>query len=268
MRRIIIPILILVASVALWMSTIVWLPKLALYVQMSAPVCQTEIGVQSDECKNILGQYGATGDLFGAMTSLFSGLALFAVAWTLWIEGKAARESKKPLIVCYLGKESISLEGPTHDSPKSLKVKINATIANQGEPALNVCVEGSLWAGRARLPLDATYVQVPLVAPGVADIAFALRPNGPDLNSLLQSLLANDGSLVELSMRMTCTSLEGVKWATEVSFHLSCENDSDRKRLLALQGTDPTEFDRQWAGSAAVATNISIKPGTWTHSRS
>ena len=93
----------------------------------------------------MLSALGATGDIFGAMTSLFSGLALFAVAFTLWSDTNARREARKPLMLLSLDDDSVILRNPLLEPHLQLTLAVNANVVNKnGEAAFNIVLNCSI----------------------------------------------------------------------------------------------------------------------------
>ena len=113
----------LVIIACLWISTIFLIPVASSFITnrsdeciaMKASKTKDEIEKNTFACQNVLSKYGATGDLFGAVTSLFSALGLFAVAATLHIEAKARRGQYKPFVVAQLRDPGFSVQTPDLD---------------------------------------------------------------------------------------------------------------------------------------------------------
>lgn len=79
MIRALLVLVVFLAAIATWFSITYWSPALSGFVLEHSGKCPSR---DLSTCKDILSALGATGDIFGAVTSLFSGLALFAVAFT------------------------------------------------------------------------------------------------------------------------------------------------------------------------------------------
>jgi hypothetical protein len=88
-------VLIFFCIILLWFSSVAFVPVLLNIVEAVAPKC----GAKEVVCTDFVGKYGSVGELFGAVSALFSGLALASIALTLWVDSKSRREAKKPFLV-------------------------------------------------------------------------------------------------------------------------------------------------------------------------
>lgn len=118
---------------ALLVTIIGWLaaPILALYpskvYSYLSPKCETatqptetEKSKREAECADFLARQGQAGDIYGTTTSLFSGLALFGVAFALYADLSHRRKERKPLLACSPSEpQSFSFSKPTDAQPKS-----------------------------------------------------------------------------------------------------------------------------------------------------
>lgn len=265
MRSPLILIVILALALISWLSVVLWVPLLSSHLLTASGSCATA-DLTNAACREILSSYGATGDLFGAITSLFSGLALFGVAFTLWLDVDSRRESRKPLVVSSLNADSVWLDKPTRAPNASLQLTVAAGVYNStNEPALNVGVSGKVKFASRVLDVTAHSIQLPLNANGSEESKSEIKIEGQNLESLLASLTSDGGEAVTLDIETTYESLEGVKWCTSATYRLYCNAKDRRKRLNAVR-SDTDDFEL-WQNDAAVPIDLDVVPGSWRHKR-
>jgi hypothetical protein len=256
-------ILFFVATVALWASTPRWISRVANWVAQVDPI-KCKGGVSEEQCRQLISTFGATGDIFGAASSLFSALALFAVALTLWIEAKSRRDLKKPLLVPSINEETIVIDDPKDDGGFGVRLAMVVGISNQTvDAALDVLVKSHLFDGRDKISLPEIYIDVPVVVGATVSGDCFARISGPEMERMLSALTRDDGK-VDLTIVVEYRSLEKAKWMTAVTYELSCHQSMDKKRLNAVRG-DRTDIDELWAGGAAVSPVVRVKRGSWQH---
>lgn len=261
MKKFIWPIIIFVLSVAVWLSTIKISPLIARQILIASSECKegTLLG-----CKDVLSALGATGDVFGAITSLFSGLALFAVAYTLWADANARRESKKPLVINYLDENSIVIRNPKLEPAPEFELSISSKVSNKnGDAALNVLVRCTIKAEEQVLAQFKSSLRQPLVSEGAEDIEATGKITGREFAEFL-GRLTEDEKPISFLFEIVYSSLENIQWETRVSYNVSCKAGDRRRRLNSLRsGTD--DFSGLWANGAQVALEVEVNEGSWFH---
>lgn len=254
-------VVVLLISVILWFSVIIWAPVISLLFLSGSGLCPSASIV---ECKEVLSALGATGDIFGMVTSLFSGLTLFAVAFTLWMDVNARRDSRKPLVVTYLDQDSLILREPVPGKPPRLTLTLNAKVANKtGDAALNVWVKSEFFVANERLFEAEMWLKQPLMSSGTEDVSCDICVDGDDLLAALSDLTA--AKSMKLQLTTSYSSLEKVKWTTKVEYLLDCSKGDDLKRLNSLK-SDTDDFGQLWANGANVGLDVTVVNGTWEHS--
>lgn len=251
--------------VLVWFSAIFWVPVIADFLDRKPAMC-TE-APESEECKSRVARFGATGDLFGAVNALFSSLALFSVAWTIWSEGRARREGRKPLLIYDLGQDSVMFDGPEFNDPKALILKIEGELKNLGEAALNASVDLHLVAKGRIIPLGRKLLDIP-VAGGTTsgkELAYKIRLQSEDLKAVVSALTSNGTHETELHVYTKCVSLEVVPWETKAIYVLEFYGGD---KLTALMTKGEAEGMQLWAGGGAQGLNVCIREGSWSHVRS
>lgn len=258
--------ILFVASI--WVSSIFVVPKLTLFLgdtvlceSLSSESVQQENKQLQKKCVNSIAELGATGDLFGAINSLFTGLALFAVAVTLWIDSKARRQSLKPLVISVADKDFFVIDDPKIHPESSLRLHVTPIISNiVNEPALNVSVLVSLEAKKSIHKLSERFYETPLVHGTSLPIEMEELIKGDFLVAFLASLTESSGH-IKIVLETKYENLEQVRWLTKVSYVLELHNPSDIAKLNAVRGKDAT-MQNLW-GNSAVALKSAVETGSW-----
>lgn len=250
----------LVIIFTIWYAAPIWLNSIANGISDAAPECRRD--VQSDSCKWVHSRLGVTGDIFGSVSALFSGLGLFAVAVTLWLDASARQRAKKPLVMCAFTEDSLVIDKASIDAPKSMRLKVSASAHNSGEVALNCEIKLTINAGEQDFRLPEFAVEQPLAPGGKSDFEVTHLIQGQQLDSLLAAIRLEQP--ISLTTNVECDSLEGVRWSTLVKHRVKCVQPISRNRLLALEHSADS-FADQWAGAAAVNLTMTVQPGSWSY---
>ena len=264
MKRGILVFSVFLIAVLVWLSITFWITDLATFILSSSGKCASD-GSRDvlAECAPLLESLGATGDIFGVVTSLFSGLALFAVAFTLWADSNAKREARKPLVIADLNNESVVFDNPCPPPSSKLKMTIRPEISNSSsEVALNVSVQCEVRVDQLQTEAKTEQLRLPLSASKTEEVEFFIELEGSVLQSVLAAL-TEDSKCVELSVCTRYDSVEGVPWTTSSIYELRCRA-GERKKLNAVRsGTD--DFQDHWKNNAAVALDVNVRAGSWVH---
>lgn len=250
--------------VACAIPLVLWLavPHLIDYptsVYLKLDACKAD--VNSEPCKNAFSRLGQAGDTFGIASSLFSGLALFAVAVTLYFDFAARRSSRKPLIVCTIDPvNEISFDEPNHTSPRSVRLIANLQVKAANDPALNTSVSATFHAGSFHIDLGTKHVQIPLLNQDFVTLEF------PKRTEEIGKLLAETRTKAPMSIKINaiCESIEGLRWQTSVTYILRFRNLDDRAKLSTLD-EDERSLLEAWQGRAAIALQGEVEPNSWKY---
>jgi hypothetical protein len=258
-------LVVFVVAILAWLSSVLWVPELAQLLLRYTGKC-VSLDISKPECGDVLSSLGATGDVFGAATSLFSGLALFAVAFTLWLEANSRRESRKPLVVTYLDSDSVVLDRAIHTPEPSLRLSVASKVANQtGEPALNVRVSMLLRSTGRTQQVPTRSLQLPLLSEGREESHSTVDLKGQVLQAMLASL-TQDGEPISLDVTTTYDNLEGVRWTTSAVYLLQCKLGERRRRLNSFR-SQTDDFAELWQNDAAVPLDVEVRADSWRHRR-
>ncbi|GEM_PF-1884377 len=254
---------------SVWISSILWVPKLTMYLERnvacaetlkSAPE-QTKDAGGEPACIDSLSKVGATGDIFGAINSLFTGLALFAVAVTLWVDGKARRQALKPLVISVANKDFFIVDDPQIHPETSLKFTITPIVSNiVNEPAVNVSINITLIAKLSKYALATKFYETPLVEGTTLPIEIEEVIKGGFLFEFLGCLTESQGR-IEIFIETKYENLEQIRWATEVRYYLELHNTSDTAKFNAVREKNPGT-QGIW-GNSAVALKSDVVTGSW-----
>lgn len=263
-KRFWISLIVFALAVLAWASTIFWIPSVAQLLLDQSEACAS----LKDNCREIISIYGATGDIFGSVTSLFSGLALFAVAMTLWLDSKSRRESRKPLVVATLVDNSAVLLDPSIKiSSRNIYFSATILLDNQtNDAALNSHIKCVLVAGEEKLPIPSKHLATPLIHGDSREITVSTNIADAHLQSFLSSLTQGQG-FIELHVEALYQSLESVDWITAAVYQLRCGQSLHRERLNAVRAETAERVTELWANGAQVPLEIEVKDGSWTHKK-
>jgi hypothetical protein len=218
-------------------------------------------------CDQAFSRIGQTGDLFGSVSSVFSGLALLAVAVTIWFDASQRRSSKKPVIICLVNDERrIVFDDISKAKPRAVRASINLDVSVINDVAMNAKVRCWMKFGTYPVFIGVTDISTPMQAGSTPIVVEFIHRLGEDeVPELAAELRKHDRSIV-LDVETSCESLEGVVWKTVVSHTLSFRS-SDAEKLVALDGKEDAELDKLWADQATVLVDCSVTPGSWRHFR-
>jgi hypothetical protein len=246
---------------------IVWLlvPLLVQYPHwVFSKIFSACVDSNSTECLSAYAKIGQSGDAFGVASSLFSGLALFAVAATLWVEYAARRSSRKPLLVCTIEQaKEISFDEPSHTQPRSVRFQASINVKAANDTAMNIVVKAKVEAGKFDIDLGSKYVQVPLLDGQSNTLEFCERIGEKKIKALVDEIARSTD--IKLFVDARCNSLEGVIWETSVSYSLNFTNGDDDLMRKLLH--DETALLLAWQGGAAVSMKYQIEDDSWLHKR-
>ncbi|QTP60324.1 hypothetical protein HNO53_17350 [Billgrantia antri] len=257
---------ILAAGVLLWLSTFILIPWAAQRLAELSAYCNGDI--LTDRCYQSLVIYGSIGDMFGATAALFSGLALFAVAATLWIDINARREGRKPLVISMLDQESILFKNPSIKNGRELTISISLALSNQTEEAaINVMTYGQLVSEGSTETFGPSHLQAPIIKGPSESITIEKTINGHNLDKFLTKL--TEQGCIFLELITSYESLENVKWSTRTTYILTSNDTTSTKRLNAIRSgiTEDEDFEVLWGNKAAASLTSDVKEGSWRHQR-
>ena len=239
------------AVVALWTSTIWLVPRLA---QMLIAA-----GYGPNESQS----FGLVGDMFGAVNALFSGLALGAIALTLFLEARSRRESRKPLVVGGLESGEVTIGRPVIEGGETLlPLRIPIMLSNQSDDAaLNVAASLSMLGGPGTS--WSTSLDGPLLREISQEAVLEVKLREREWTQLLAELTSQRPVQMELST--TYRSLEGVNWKTIVVYRFYVRTTDQHYGRLDPIRNGTWNNDGVWQDDGLVPVSTQIEPGSWDH---
>jgi hypothetical protein len=270
--------LLIIASI--WASTIFLIPTVSSFITNRSNECialansktVTEIEKNSAACQGVLSKYGATGDLFGAVTSLFSALGFFAVAATLHIEAKARRGQLKPFVVAQLRSPGCTVENPDLVKYNSISITIPLIVKNLGEPAIRVRVQVRMRVGNVFQDISETALDMPLVKDLEAEqINIIANVQDEVYQTFVEALSIQDAVAPKESskapaifvLKILYTNLAGVDWITTTEYSMSTLNHGDRNRFIHLFNTTD-KVEEEWR-NRSVLLSASVVKDSWSY---
>ncbi len=247
----------------IWLLTPGFLVHYPLWIVSGNKNCAE--GLSTPECVELITRLGQSGDIFGAATSLFSGLALFAVAATIFADLMARRSAAKPLIVCTIDPtKEIAFDEPNSTKPRVVRLNINLKVEAATETALNTCVSAVLNVEGETIDLEKKYVPVPLLPNRSADIQFLKRLDESGIRKIVRCVEGRRHMLLHITT--TCNSIENIQWRTTVCYMLKIDGSDGIEKIRQLMGSEE-EMKTAWQGGAAVAVQAELQPDSWEYEK-
>jgi hypothetical protein len=222
-------------------------------------VCKDPLG---DNCKNFVAMLGQSGDIYGLASSLFSGLALFAVAASIWADMTARKAAQKPRISCGVDStDQITFDQPALE-PCGVRLKGSISLMAVNEVALNVSLDMQFKIDDLTIPLGNQNVEMPLT-PGQTSLhRFQIRLAPDELQKVVN---CNNAKIpMKLILNAKCDSMENIPWNTSVTFDVNVkpENVSMVQKVLA-----GTAGEADWAKDEAIVLSYNVEPRSWNLKR-
>jgi len=211
-----------------------------------------------------ISKYGLFGEMFGAVSALYSGLALSAIAMTLYLEARSRKESRKPLVIGMIDQnDGIYIGKPTGERDTELPLKITVKLENQSiDAALNVNLEFKTPSGIS----ISGGIDGPLIREASQEVVLSSSLVDRHWRGLLDSLTSN--TTVEGTLLTKYRSLEGLDWTTKVIYELSVRSGQPYVQLLNSVRNGEWRNDVPWDENAIVPLSAKIKKGSWDHTPS
>lgn len=259
------------AAIGAWLSA----PLLSLYPQAiyRAFVSSCQVNpedtkelaeAKSQECSNFFEKQGQSGDLFGTATSLFSGLALFGVAFTLYADLAYRRKERKPLLACSPSDaHALSFDKPTDAEPKSFYLVGTMNLSSICETALNSSINPEISIDGQWFRLRQIPVAMPIQA------GKELQVNLSDMlpTEAIDAICKNSREIPEMNLKLVCrcTNLDGEDFSSEVTYKINLQFEDNTSKIMSMRHTGP-RFDGSWDDRAGILLKWNLQPGSWKFS--
>lgn len=246
-----------VVPVVLWLL-VPWIILYPAAIYSGSDLC---VGKDTETCKAAIALLGQAGDTYGIISSLFSGLALFAVAATLYADFSARRSSRKPLVVCTIDPvKEITFDEPSYTQPRSVRLVVSLQVKAANESALNTEVEVRFSCGSFSMDLGRNSVQIPLLSGDSTTLEFFGRIAAVD--ALVTQI--NLGSQMFVDVSAKCESIEGLRWETAVGYRLDFRKNPDAAMIRTLIGDEQSLRDT-WPADASIALKSQVRANSWKY---
>lgn len=191
--------------------------------------------------------YGAFGDLFGVLTSLFTGLAMVGIFLVLYLDGRARRAEKPPVLAPEI--RGVTYTPVENEGSHRISLKIDFEIGNVGtSPAFNWrWAQHDISVGAKRFEAQDPSPQkhtspIPIQSqPQRGNIILELVGNAA--RTVKEALDRPEAILVHLALAYDGIGTE--KWTTACSLRMM----HDREQSESL--------------SEAVRLSVEVVPGSW-----
>jgi hypothetical protein len=246
-----------VIPIVLWLL-VPWIILYPAAMYGGLPLCA---GDDAESCKTTVALLGQAGDTYGVVSSLFSGLALFAVAATLYADFAARKSSRKPLVVCTIDPvKEITFDEPSYTLPRSVRLVVSLQVKAANESALNTEVEVKFSCGPFVINLGRRSVQIPLLSGDSTTLEFLGRI--PEIDTLVAQVNLGSQMLIDVSAK--CESIEGLRWETNVGYRLDFRKNADSAMMRLLIGDEQSLRDA-WPADASIALKSQVQANSWKY---
>lgn len=194
---------------------------------------------------NGVADYGAVGDMFGASTSLFSGLGLLGVAIVLYYDMRERRrdlvdrqEARRPLLLPEIPDRGVILSrAATVGKFPEITLTVDFTVANAtDEPALNIELEAHSEKGSPDLDIVVDLDGTPIAGRDSGAAQIRCSAAGPAAQAFLSRTSGED--LVVLTVQISYDNINGVRWRSVVRYEIA-SRPADRDTLAKIRDHDP-----------------------------
>lgn len=246
-----------IVPIVLWLL-VPWIIFYPAWIYGGSGAC---LGEEGESCKALIAILGQAGDTYGVVSSLFSGLALFAVAATLYADFSARKSSRKPLVVCTIDPvKEITFDEPSYTQPRSVRLVVSLQTKAANESALNTEVHVKFSCGSFYLDLGQKSVQIPLLNGDSTTLEFSKRID--EVDTLVAQIGLGLPLLIDVSAK--CESIEGLRWETAVGYRLDFRKNTDSTMIRTLTGDEQGLRDA-WPADASIALKSQVKENSWKY---
>ncbi len=242
----------------IWLTSFVWFPVLARFSIEHFPPSIADVSSAIDP----VARYGAVGDWFGAVNSLFSGLALAGVALTLFLQSRATRRTSKPLLHPFVDETSDPIGGAA--------IERFSILAGQVALPLVITFTAKNVSQDVALETEYTIDVDETVSSGVHAIGEPLAQGVSKIFTKRLILVGNSGNkfvarIASKHARITFivdyVNVEGLKFRTKCAYLVSA-SDSDLEALRVALSQDEST-NSAWGGGKRVVLELKLERDSW-----
>lgn len=257
---------VFLAVLGLWVASIFVVPWAAKKLHGAAECSVVQQSLDDDCEQQLRSTFGTFGDSFGAINSLFTGLALAGVVLTLFFQSEGARRVVKPFVIPKLRRDDadarISIRAPHRTSASvSLPIRVAVPLHNTGSfPSLNVSAE---FAVEGVTKSVTAVTDVPLAAGDSSPCVLDFEVSGEEAKRFVDAV-CSAGAKAHLQVRFD--SVEGLRWKSQASYLLTVNKGRpDDERLLRDAVDGALAPAHLWTTEETVDLDFSPVPGSWSY---
>jgi hypothetical protein len=238
------------------------------------------VGFYAPLFKDGVSTLGSTGDMFGAVSALFNGLAFLAIIVVLVYEmGERKKDltevsrltaerlrEMRPFVVPTAVKGGFRLSrGEWDDHEFACDLSAEFVLANAtGDVAINVLMSTSLESIGSvdvlSIPSVESRVDLPLSGLATCSVRPTFSLRGENAASILRAL--TNRSPIGLSLRVEYAALNGVSWNSVVTYRAELDGDGPT-RVGHILAKNPDYYIKNSAGGRPLVFDTSCVPGSW-----
>lgn len=213
-------------------------------------------------CDSMISRRGQSGDIYGSVGSLFTGLALFGVAYTLLTDLSYRRRERKPIIVCaFEDKEEVFLKNSApNDKLKTAAIAGKLVVRALNNAALNIKIDARLLVGENWFNLSSLDIDMPMRDGDDVKVDISHVLNEHVMLAFVHAFPNVPKFIFEF--RAKYQNLESAQFETSVRYRLSLRYANQASKILWFGADDPNNAEA-WIDPTPVTLAPSLEPGTW-----
>lgn len=266
-----------------WRKVAGWGFGIVLVLWLATPFIVREFAKALGGGANDSGNWGTTGDIFGAITALFNGLAFLSLIVVLVYEmgerkkdlaeverlAEERHRTMRPFIVPQVPSAGLKLGRAEFDEGEyvcDLIAEFNINNSSE-DVALNVQITACLEFGESRTWRNCApplILDLPIVADGPSDVRRTFSCRGDEANDLLRTL-AGRGHLV-IAVEASYVALNDAGWASKARYKLELDVDGP-SYVAQIVSKNDEYFIRAGAGGRPVTFTCIVEQGSWVQEK-
>lgn len=228
-----------------------------------------------------ISELGTVGDMFGAATALFSGMAFAGLIIVLVYEMRERKrdlsdrmEERRPVLTVSFGngesggnvaQATVSRAVPEAGRGIDLRLEITMPLESLADVALSPAFELAIVRDGLVCWRESRQVGLPITSGDSHAVLFVAQFSGQDGRAVLADLIT--AASPRLRATVSYTSVSGVSWETKVEAALRVAPEDEGFAQQVLAGTGTVEKHGPGKVAASLKTDISPDTSTWKHGR-
>lgn len=224
---------------------------------------------------------GVVGDMFGAASALFSGLAFAGLIIVLVYDMRERErdlsdrmESRRPVLTVRFGDGESDGDGAQAtvtravSEPKrgvDLRLEFAVPLHSLADVALSPSIELAVVSSGSVIWTEPQEIGLPINSGDSHQLQFVAQFSGAAGRALLSNLIESGGA--RLRAVVSYDSVAGVRWHTFVEAELQIAPDDEGFARQVLAETGVVDKHATERVAAALKTDITVDASTWKHGR-